>query len=265
MSYTQCPQCQARFRVTAEQLQQAGGRVACGECGAVFDTAGRLSESLEAIPRDAPGEENAASPPGALPAGVDLFGQSEQLVMEPAAPEPEMPEVLVEDLRRARQAERRPLNWSRAGQWALALILFVAMLGQGVYLWRFELSRDPLYAPWVRGFCQLLHCEVPLPRFPDRIAVIERDVRLHPRVEHALVINATLVNQAPMTQAYPLIQLRMSDLSGTQVAGRWFMPRDYLRNPALAETGMQPGKPLHILLEVVDPGEDVVSFQFAFR
>lgn len=43
--YTQCPECQVAFRVTAEVLQQARGKVRCGSCHAAFNALDHLSES----------------------------------------------------------------------------------------------------------------------------------------------------------------------------------------------------------------------------
>jgi predicted Zn finger-like uncharacterized protein len=45
--YTQCPDCQTRFRVTAAVLRAARGTVRCGRCGSAFDALDRLSDSLE--------------------------------------------------------------------------------------------------------------------------------------------------------------------------------------------------------------------------
>ena len=42
--YTQCPDCQTAFRVTAQVLQQAAGRVRCGGCGNAFNAIDHLSE-----------------------------------------------------------------------------------------------------------------------------------------------------------------------------------------------------------------------------
>lgn len=39
---TECPHCQARFRVTPAQLAQAAGKVRCGQCQQIFDAAGQL-------------------------------------------------------------------------------------------------------------------------------------------------------------------------------------------------------------------------------
>jgi len=44
--YSQCPDCQTRFRVTAEALRAARGTVRCGRCGSAFDALERLSDSM---------------------------------------------------------------------------------------------------------------------------------------------------------------------------------------------------------------------------
>jgi len=42
--YTECPECQTAFRLTANVLRQAQGRVRCGDCGNVFNALDHLSE-----------------------------------------------------------------------------------------------------------------------------------------------------------------------------------------------------------------------------
>ena len=44
--YTQCPDCRTAFRVGADDLRQAAGKVRCGDCGAAFDALLYLSEEL---------------------------------------------------------------------------------------------------------------------------------------------------------------------------------------------------------------------------
>ncbi len=47
--YTQCPECQTIFRVTAEDLRLADGQVRCGHCTAVFSAIGELFEDLNRL------------------------------------------------------------------------------------------------------------------------------------------------------------------------------------------------------------------------
>jgi predicted Zn finger-like uncharacterized protein len=48
--YTQCPECGVAFRVTAEVLKQAAGKVRCGGCGIAFNALEHLSELKPAAP-----------------------------------------------------------------------------------------------------------------------------------------------------------------------------------------------------------------------
>jgi len=47
--YSQCPDCQTRFRVTAEMLRAARGTVRCGRCGSAFDALERLSDTIPPV------------------------------------------------------------------------------------------------------------------------------------------------------------------------------------------------------------------------
>ena len=46
--YSQCPECHARFRVTAAALRAANGTVRCGRCGTAFNALATLSDTLPA-------------------------------------------------------------------------------------------------------------------------------------------------------------------------------------------------------------------------
>lgn len=48
--YTQCPDCEIAFKVTADVLKQAAGKVRCGGCGNAFNALAYLSEQLPEQP-----------------------------------------------------------------------------------------------------------------------------------------------------------------------------------------------------------------------
>jgi predicted Zn finger-like uncharacterized protein len=52
--YSQCPDCQTRFRVTAAMLRAAHGTVRCGRCGSAFDALERLSDTIPPAAPDLP-------------------------------------------------------------------------------------------------------------------------------------------------------------------------------------------------------------------
>jgi predicted Zn finger-like uncharacterized protein len=63
--YTQCPQCQTLYRVTAELLRAARGQVQCGRCAAVFD-------ALTFLVEDAALEGGAQEPDSATAQSDDI-------------------------------------------------------------------------------------------------------------------------------------------------------------------------------------------------
>jgi len=48
--YTQCPECEIAFKVTADVLKQAAGKVRCGGCGNAFNALAYLSEQMPKQP-----------------------------------------------------------------------------------------------------------------------------------------------------------------------------------------------------------------------
>ena len=74
--YTQCPDCSTAFRVTAEVLKQAAGKVRCGGCGNAFNALAYLSESppQQARPKEAdaalPELKPDSMPDDGLPASI---------------------------------------------------------------------------------------------------------------------------------------------------------------------------------------------------
>ena len=150
------------------------------------------------------------------------------------------------------------------GAIAACLVLIALLVGQYGYVERYRLAAVPQLRPVLESGCRLLGCDLPLRHDVDRVEILEREVRDHPQVDDALLIHVTFANQADFVQPYPVFAVSFSDVSGTPVAARRFRPDEYLsgtRNPA---AGMQPGERAQLMLEVVDPGERAVSFQFDF-
>lgn len=154
-------------------------------------------------------------------------------------------------------------GWLKTTVWAVTNIaLIVVLLGQYAYFNRNDLSQYPALRPWLTRFCAVVSCNTPLQRDVSRINLANRIVQSHPSQPNALLIDATLVNEADFPQPYPLLEIRFSDLNNQLVAGRRFRPSEYLPADTSLQTGMPPHQPVHITLEIVDPGKEAVSFQF---
>jgi hypothetical protein len=150
------------------------------------------------------------------------------------------------------------------GAIAASILLVVLLLGQLAWIERYQLVRLPQLRPALAFVCQSLNCDLPLRHDIGRVEMLEREVRDHPHVSGALLINASFVNRAGFAQAYPVFEVSFSDVSGTPVAVRRFPPEEYLIGQQDVSNGMAPGERAQLMLEVVDPGDRAVSFQFDF-
>jgi hypothetical protein len=149
----------------------------------------------------------------------------------------------------------------RAGVAAL-LIMLTAQLGwfQGERL----LTRFPTLRPHAERACAWLGCKLPVLRDPHLVHLVSRDVRAHPQYRDALLVNAVFVNAAAFIQAFPVLELGFYDTAGSLVADRRFQPREYLGRDIDAERGMEPGLPVHVVLELLTTEPKPESFEFDF-
>ncbi len=154
---------------------------------------------------------------------------------------------------------------SRSILWPLlAVLLILALGGQYLFFARADLARYEPLRPWLQRACSYLGCELPLRHAPAQIELLSRDVVSHPRIRNALLINATFVNRASFTQGYPVLQIALSNESGTIVAMRRFQPQEYLVQDARIAAGKAPGAQVRVVLEVAEPKHSATSFQFDF-
>ena len=159
---------------------------------------------------------------------------------------------------------RRDLTLRDAFSGVAIIFLAVVLAAQWVFFNRADLARDRNWRPYLVEFCKHMQCSLPQQVDVSRIELVNRDVRQHPRVEEALLVNATLSNQADFTQPYPVLEVRFTDPGGNPVALGRFRPQEYVDDASAIRSGMPPGEPVSIMLEIQDPGESAVSYQFGF-
>jgi hypothetical protein len=196
---------------------------------------------------------------------------------EPVVAEPEPEQPLVEDTEEDEASLTYDLpeilrdSEATAGRHKLllgsllAMLLLVFMLLQVMYFWRNELlPRYEFLRPALQTMCDLTGCELPLRKNLERIILLDREVRSHPVNREALQVTATIVNTADYLQSFPVIRITLSNRHGRIIASRDFQPTDYLSDNIDIGKGLTPKQPLHIELEVLDPGKDAVGFTFEF-
>lgn len=279
--YTQCPECLSVFSLDVHTLAQAHGYVMCGHCKAHFDSIATLAEQLPPEPfHELPVNEPAFEPPC-----VDLVVYRPRpdppAVIESEAAAAEMPAVedfsqLVFAPRFARETPApRPARSSRrrhrrSGErrwpWIVACSLLALLLAaQLAWAERDPLIRNPMVGGWLRSTCSTLGCELPLIAAPQQLQLLASNVQAHPSVAGALMISASVRNGAAFAQPYPVLTITLSNAQGQRIAMRRLRPDEYLDDPAILRRGLPPGTSAVLLLEVEDPGDKAVAFEFGFE
>lgn len=167
-------------------------------------------------------------------------------------PEP----VEMDWVRKRYQDTRRRWLWPALA--AFALVLLVVQVG---WLQFDRLSRIEPYRSVYGAVCPLVGCELPTLIDRSRIRAYNLVVRNHPEREGALIVDAILLNTAPFDQPFPDLVLEFSDLRGETVAARRFSPNEYLSGELAGRDIMPANQPVHLTLELVDPGDNAVNYR----
>jgi predicted Zn finger-like uncharacterized protein len=152
-------------------------------------------------------------------------------------------------------------EWPRRLLWgSLSLLAALALMAQiGVYKFN-DLSRIEPYRSVYASSCPLLGCQLPSLADPARVKAYNLVIRSHPRTDNALVVDSILLNSAPFTQPFPDLLLNFSDIKGRPIASRRFTAAEYLSGEMAGITEMPSGQPVHISLDIIDPGPEAVNY-----
>lgn len=256
--YTHCPHCDTCFRVTSEQLKTAQGSVRCGRCFGTFN-------ALDHLVDQSPDEDKKQNTP---PEVTAIVGSAPAMATPAGAATPAVSAANVERSQQLlEEIQATPIKPKRSFFWLwlfLALILATVIAGQYIYFNINTLSQNLKLRPMLHTLCDAAPCEVPLMRSPHLIALVERDIRNHPDEKDILLVKAKIINKAPYPQAFPQMGLSLHDITGQSIAERRFKPNEYLSSDMDISKGIAPKQTVDITLELIDPGEEAVGFEFGF-
>jgi predicted Zn finger-like uncharacterized protein len=162
--------------------------------------------------------------------------------------------------------KKRRSPWGRRFFWLLLILLAAAGLAGQYVAYHFdELARQDQYRPWFQQLCPQIGCTVPSKVDIAKVKSSNLVVRSHPDFNGALVVDAIIYNRAPFSQPFPLLELRFADLNGHLIASRRFKPGEYLSGDLEGLAEMPPQTPIHIALDILDPGPKAVNYSLSFH
>lgn len=289
MLITTCANCQARFRVTPQQLNAKQGQVRCGRCRQVFngfealerfpddDTGARLLAEREAEAGGSPEvisgvetlhiEGSTASTPDmtadAAPVRtVDLepaAAPTAQVDFEPTRPPPVEapgpPSTPMASRARRREAEltlQPPPRKQPARAWAFGVALLAVVLAiELAFAFRAQLAqRYPPLRPVLEAACGWIACTVPYARDHALLKLEESELLEVPGRPNEIALGARVRNLASYAQEYPHIELTLTDLSGQAAVRRVLRPTDYLGRPVSPGEVLAAGAELAVQLRL---------------
>ncbi|MCB1599617.1 MAG: DUF3426 domain-containing protein [Lysobacterales bacterium] len=291
--YTQCLRCHTVYRLQAASLARARGQFRCGHCGEVFDGLDRLVDQLPETPFQELPEVEASDTPVVLALPAMRPAPRQPALFEGDIPatggrrEPRLPgEWIAHD--RAHRGRgmpapdtvpemripahlagpsRKPAGTPRSGNgrwWFGSFILALTLGGQIGYAERERLLEDDRVRPLLDRACEQFNCRLPMRTAVDEIRLVSREVRPHPDAPKALLISASMVNDAAFTQRFPVVEVTLSDLGERAIASRRFRPEEYLAEAESISRGFPAGATAPLVFEVNDPGREAVAFEFRF-
>jgi predicted Zn finger-like uncharacterized protein len=286
MNYiTSCPACETQFLLSTEHLKAHRGKVQCGHCEHIFNAKNRLTEVSDDI--RSPAEYQASieahgdeSPDSEVTQVVDekSFGEVLNVVLD-AVPNLDDLEsnqkskspyisnntpdvisvfdvdqinapIIIDDLT---TNPKFATPKTKTNVWLVLFGLLLAILAglQSIYYLRTSIAADyPQFKPYLVQACAALQCEIELPKNLDFLALDDSDMQEDHEHQNVIKFSSLLINNAAYAQAYPNIELTLTDTADQPVLRKLIKPSEYLASNTNTATGIASREEMRINLSI---------------
>ncbi len=113
---------------------------------------------------------------------------------------------------------------------AVLLLIIIALL-QSIYFLRSTIAVNyPQIKPYLEQACAQLHCKINLPQHLDLLTIDDSDMQESEDYLDVINFSSLLINNAPHAQAYPNIELTLTDIDDKPVLRKLVRPQEYLNS-----------------------------------
>ena len=153
----------------------------------------------------------------------------------------------------------RPANALRLS--LIVGVLIAVLAAQTALIYRKAIAQDmPSLRPFITALCANLGCSMALPRDAGKIRIEISDLNRLPDRDDAFVLSTTLRNESAVAQAYPHLELTLTNALDRAVARRVFTPQEWL--PADApKDGFGARKELEVSVSFMAEGLDASGYR----
>ena len=202
-------------------------------------------ESGSAAPTDTVTDPHHDAVPGTDPAAIP-----QSPVVTTATSEPVTAATGADDVPMLLDFGPKPRKKHTALWIAGSIALLLALGAQAAFHFRGTLALVlPEAKPYLEYFCAALGCDLPLPRRAELLSIETSDLQGHPNNPGIMVLAATLRNRAPFPQAFPALELTLTDDRDQPLARRVLQPGDYLGPSAVRVFGPSSEQAIRVFIE----------------
>ncbi|MES2500693.1 MAG: zinc-ribbon and DUF3426 domain-containing protein [Pseudomonadota bacterium] len=157
---------------------------------------------------------------------------SEQVIDSVRAP------ILIEDLTADPSFQ---LTRPKRSFWLLPIIclLLILALLQSIYFLRSQIAANyPQFKPYLIQACEHLRCKINLPKHLKLLTIDDSDMQESEQYQNVIHFSSLLINNANHIQAYPNIELTLTDNQDMPVLRKLLKPEDYLETTNNVSAGI---------------------------
>jgi predicted Zn finger-like uncharacterized protein len=279
MMFASCPYCASTFRITRAQLEARTGRVRCGRCYWVFDARATLQAAIPVNDPATRGEQLQVPAPATWNGDVEpaakgtLDTAASEITPGPAAGTEAQPVLqIISGEKDADRLAAYPLSKAMASRvasetlarfgfrarttrrvfwwWLLSFLLVLALISQVLFYFRGAVALlVPESKPYILELCAEAGCEVPLPRRAELMSIETSSLQADPGNQGVMVLSATLRNRAAFPQAYPALELTLTNDRDQPLVRRVLQPADYVSSGIEDGFGASSELPIRLQLD----------------
>lgn len=281
---TSCPKCDTHFLINDELIKAHRGKVQCGSCEHVFNAKTRLTEVADGI--------TSAEEYQAIVEESELQGETEEIIISASSSElteftnsadtflgelspsanksiERKPELdidttpIVDDfINKSKSSKKTSKPFTKIVVGIVSVLLIIAALLQFIYHSRIKIAAEyPQFKPFLVQACGYLNCSIHLPKNLDLITIGDSDMQEDDNYESVINFTSSLKNGANYAQAYPNIELTLTDFNDQIAIKKLLLPKDYVAKDIKIEDGIPANEVVLIHLPLHVQGAEVAGYR----
>lgn len=144
----------------------------------------------------------------------------------------------------------------------LSVLFIVLIFGQIVYFARNHIATAyPSTKPYLKQTCQLFGCTIELPKEIQLFSIDDSGIQEDAEYQGVIRLSSTLTNRADFNQAYPNLEVTLTDTQDQPKIRRIFKPEEYLPREVNLDSGIAPGDAVSIDMPLMTDDVKVSGFR----